>query len=172
MVDAVWASRVDAAISALPLQPQFGEDVAYSPPYFEAGLVLVIPATDTSTQALDDLAGRRLAVEWGSEGDVQARSLKRRSPEVQILPVETAEDALQALADGRADGALVDRISALRAATKLAIRIAPQPVASDPYVVVLPRKAPVLQAQVADALRALEADGTLDALTRKWLTGE
>ncbi len=50
-----------------------------------------------------------------------------------------------------------------------AIRIAPQAVVSDPYVVVLPRKAPMLQQQVREALQALEADGTLDALTKKWL---
>ena len=172
LVDAVWASRVDAAISALPFQPQLSKDVAFSPPYFEAGLVLVTPAADVSIQTLDDLAGRRLAVEWGSEGDVQARALKRHSPGVQILALETAQDALQAIVDGRADGALVDRISALRAAAaEPRIRIAPKAIVSDPYVVVLPRKAPVLQQKVAEALQALEADGTLNALTAKWLGG-
>ena len=87
------------------------------------------------------------------------------------MPNETAQDALQAVVDGSADAALVHRISALQAAsaTDNPIRIAPQPVVSDPYVVVLPRKAPILQQQVAEALRAFEADGTLDALTEKWL---
>ncbi len=75
LVDAVQASRVDTAISALPYQPQLTQDVAFSQPYFEAGLVLVAPADDEAVQTVDDLAGRRLAVEWGSEGDVQARAL-------------------------------------------------------------------------------------------------
>jgi ABC-type amino acid transport substrate-binding protein len=174
LVDAVQASRVDTAISALPYQPQLTQDVAFSQPYFEAGLVLVAPAGDQAVQTVDDLAGRRLAVEWGSEGDVQARALRRRYPDLQILPNETAQDALQAVADGSADAALVDRISALQTAGAMnnAIRIAPQAVVSDPYVVVLPRKAPMLQQQVSEALRALEADGTLDALTKKWLIGE
>ena len=66
---------------------------------------------------------------------------------------------------------MVDRISALQAAsaTNNAIRIAPQAVVSDPYVVVLPKKAPMLQQQVKEALQALDADGTLDALTKKWV---
>ena len=171
LVDAVWASRVDAAISALPYQPQLTQDLAFSQPYFEAGLVLVASASDLTVQTVEDLAGRRLAVEWGSEGDVQARSLRRRYPDLQILPKETAQDALQAVADGSVDAGLVDRISVLQAAsaTDTPIRIAPQPVVSDPYVVVLPRKAPILQQQVAEALRAFEADGTLGALTEKWL---
>ena len=165
---------MDTAISALPYQPQLTQDVAFSQPYFEAGLVLVAPAGDEAVQTVDDLAGRRLAVEWGSEGDVQARALRRRYPDLQILPNETAQDALQAVADGSADAALVDRISALQAASarRCPIRIAPQAVVSDPYVVVLPRKAPMLQQQVGEALRALEADGTLDALTKKWLGAE
>lgn len=174
LVDAVQASRVDTAISALPYQPQLTQDVAFSQPYFEAGLVLVAPAGDEAVQTVDDLAGRRLAVEWGSEGDVQARALRRRYPDLQILPNETAQDALQAVADGNADAALVDRISALQAASTLdnPMLIALQVVVSDPYVVVLPRKAPMLQQQVGEALRALEADGTLDALTKKWVGAE
>lgn len=174
LVDAVQASRVDTAISALPYQPQLTQDVAFSQPYFEAGLVLVASAGNETVQTVDDLAGRRLAVEWGSEGDVQARALRRRYPDLQILPNETAQDALQAVADGRADAALVDRITALQAtgAMNNAIRIAPQVVVSDPYVVVLPRKAPMLQEQVREALQAIEADGTLDTLTNKWLVGE
>ena len=174
LVDAVQASRVDTAISALPYQPQLTQDVAFSQPYFEAGLVLVASAGNETVQTVDDLAGRRLAVEWGSEGDVQARALRRRYPDLQILPNETAQDALQAVADGRADAALVDRITALQAtgAMNNAIRIAPQVVVSDPYVVVLPRKAPMLQQQVREALQAIEADGTLDTLTKKWLVGK
>ena len=133
-------------------------------------------AGDQTVQTVDDLAGRRLAVEWGSEGDVQPRALaRRRYPDLQVLAERSAQDALQAVADGRADAALVgNRITALQAtgAMNNAIRIAPQVVVSDPYVVVLPRKAPMLQEQVREALQAIEADGTLDTLTNKWLVGE
>lgn len=173
LVDAVWASRVDSAISALPYQSQLTRDVAFSQPYFDAGLVLVTRADDAGVQTVDDLAGRSVAVEWGSEGDVQARSLRRRFPDLEILPLPAAQDALAAVAAGQAGAALVDRISALQSADTREgrLRVAPGAVVSNPYVVVLPRKAPVLQRQVAEALRALEADGTLEALTGKWLGG-
>lgn len=169
LMDAVWASKVDSAISALPYQPQFSQDLAFSRPYFEAGLVLVTGKTGNAITSPEDLAGRRVAVEWGSEGDVQARELRRRFPELQIEPQETSQAALAAVVDGQADAALVDHISALQfAATDGRVVIAPKPVVSDPYVIVLPRKAPLLQRQVEEALTALEADGTLDRLTDKW----
>lgn len=172
LIDAVWAAKVDAVISAMPLQPQFSKDVAFSQPYFEAGLMLVVPAEDLTTETVDDLAGRRVAVEWGSEGDVQARALRRRFPDLAILSLETAQAALQAVADGQADAALVDHVSALQfRASQGGIRISPQVVASDPYVIVLPRKAPILQQQVAEALEALKADGTLHDLAERWFGG-
>lgn len=171
LIDAVWASKVDAVISALPLQPQFSEDVVFSRSYFEAGLVMVLPAADETIQTAEDLAGRRVAVEWGSEGDVQARSLRRRFPDLQIVPLETAQAALEAVAGGQAEVALVDHVSALAfASSGQPVRIGEQVLVSDPYVIVMPRKAPILHRQVDEALDALKADGTLDDLTEKWFT--
>jgi ABC-type amino acid transport substrate-binding protein len=169
LVDAVQAGRIDSAISALPYQPERTEDVAFSDTYFEAGLFLVTPAGSAAVGSLDDLAGRRLAVEWGSEGDVQARLLRRRFPDLVLLPGDTPQAALLAVAEGQADAALIDHVSALQfvaADTRLAIR--PPVIISDPYVIALPRRAPVLQEQVAEALQALRADGTLDALVARW----
>ena len=168
LVDAVQAGRLDSAISALPYQPERTQDVAFSDPYFEAGLVLVTPA-GSAIASLDDLAGQRLAVEWGSEGDVQARLLRRRFPDLVLLPSDTPQAALLAVAEGQANAALVDRISALQFTTSdQRLFISPQVVVSDPYVIVLPHKSPVLQARVGEALQALKADGTLDALTARW----
>lgn len=168
LVDAVQAGRLDSAISALPYQPERTQDVAFSDPYFEAGLVLVTPA-GSAIASLDDLAGQRLAVEWGSEGDVQARLLRRRFPDVVLLPSDTPQAALLAVAEGQADAALVDHISALQfTAGDARLTISPQVIVSDPYVIVLPRKAPMLQQQVGEALQALRADGTLDVLVTRW----
>jgi ABC-type amino acid transport substrate-binding protein len=170
LVDAVQAGRIDSAISALPFQPERTQDVAFSAPYFEAGLVLVTPSGSAAVASVDDLAGRRLAVEWGSEGDVQARLLRRRFHDLVLLPGDTPQVALLAVAEGQADAALVDHISALQfMAADPRVAIAQDAVVSDPYVIVLPRKAPVLQEQVAEALQALRADGTLEALIARWL---
>ena len=41
LVDAVIASKADVVISAFPFDPRLTEDIRYSRPYFEGGLVLV-----------------------------------------------------------------------------------------------------------------------------------
>lgn len=167
LLDAVYTGQIDAALSALPYQPERTQEVAFSSPYFDAGQVLVVPAAAALT--LDDLAGRRLAVEWGSEGDVQARKLRSRLPSLVIAPADTAQAALQAVADGQADAALVDHVSALQGlAAYPQLRTVSPLVTSDPYVVMLPRRAGELQREVNAALEALRADGTLDVLTERW----
>lgn len=176
LIDAVWAGRVDSVISALPYQPQFSRDVAFTQPYFEAGLVLVHRVSQSEFASIDELAGAHVAVEWGSEGDVQARELKRRRfPDLAISAQETALSALQAVRDGDADVALVDRITALQFLAEADnLRIGPNEpgsapvVGSNPYVIALPRKAPTLHKELGAALEALSEDGTLQGLTEKW----
>ncbi len=43
LIDAVAAHRIDAAISALPVLPERTQDVRFSAPYVQAGVVLAVP---------------------------------------------------------------------------------------------------------------------------------
>lgn len=169
LLDAVRAGEVDAAISALPVEPRRARDVAYSAPYFEAGLMLVVRADEEEIRQAADLAGKRLAVEWGSAGDVEGRALGRRLANLTLLSFTRPDEALQAVAEGRADAALVDGVSAWQFAGREAgVRPLEGAVVSDPYVIVLPIRSPGLLRAVNEALAELQADGTLAALRRKW----
>ena len=127
LIDAVAAHRVDSAISAHPVIPHRAKDVAFSPPYFDAGVLLAVPAgsplagpSDPSTGselALNAvkgqaLAGKRIAAEWGSEGDAQARLIQRQTGGRATLALRPSADAaLAAVVAGEADAAVVDAVS-------------------------------------------------------------
>jgi polar amino acid transport system substrate-binding protein len=169
LMDAVAAGRVDAAISALPIAGWRREDVSFSAPYIEAGVVLAAPAGSTIT-GTESLAGRRVAVEWGSEGDSQARALQKGRPRMTIVARESPDDALAAVGQGGADAAIIDAISLDlfdRDGGHL-VAVGP-PLVSDPYAIVLPHDADALRKAVDDALAALKADGTLARIRQKWL---
>ncbi|HEX9115272.1 MAG TPA: ABC transporter substrate-binding protein [Anaerolineae bacterium] len=169
LVDAVAAHRVDAAISALPVFPWRSRDVSFSSPYVEAGVVLAArpgaPITGTA-----GLAGRRVAVEWGSEGDAQARALQKSSaPGLVLVQREDAGQALAAVAAGEADAAIVDAISlALHNRDGARLITIGAPLRSDPYVVVVPHDAPALLNAIDAGLAQLQANGTLAALHARW----
>ena len=169
LIDAVAAHRIDAAISALPIIPERTQDVRFSDPYVQAGVMLAV-VKGSAIRSTADLAGRRVAVEWGSQGDAEARKLLAAGQlPFELLPKDTVTAALDALVAGEADAAIVDAISlALYPQTKQLTTVG-EPLSSDPYVVVVAYDAPDLLKAVNDALGRLESDGTLGALRERWL---
>jgi ABC-type amino acid transport substrate-binding protein len=170
LVDAVAARRVDSAVSALPVFEWRTQEVSFSAPYIEAGVVLAVPRGST-IGGPEDLAGRRVAAEWGSEGDAQVRDLQRRlEGRLELVLRESADAAMEAVAGSQADAVVTDAVSlALFNRDGGDLVAVGQPLRSDPYVVVVPKGAPLLLADLNQALAAMEADGTLAALRAKWL---
>lgn len=165
LIDAVRADRVDAVISAMPYDPLLTRDVRFSKPYFDAGWRVVVPLGSPITR-LQELAGRRLAAEWGSEGHVWGRRLRDRHPGLILMLKPTAEEVVTAVLNGEADAALLDGVMARRAATRL--RGVDTPLTSEPYVIVVPRDASRLHARLNAALAALREEGTLLLLEQRW----
>jgi polar amino acid transport system substrate-binding protein len=172
LLDAIWAGRVDLVISALPLDPRFTRDLAYSQPYFDGGLFLVTRASDTTIQQADDLANRQLAVEWGSDADAQGRQRRTRLPGLELVSFQTPAEALDAVMTDRADAALVDGVTARQFVMQnRAARIVEPPLVSAPYVIAMPIKARTLQQAVDEALQDMRQDGTLQLLEERWFAG-
>ena len=170
LVDAVAARRVDSAVSALPVFDWRTQEVGFSAPYIEAGIVLAVPR-GSSLRGPDDLEGRRVAAEWGSEGDAQARELQQRlEGKLELVLRESADAAMGAIARGEADAVVTDAISlALFNRNGGELVAVDPPLRSDPYVVVVPAGSPLLLADLNRVLETLEGDGTLAALRETWL---
>lgn len=171
LLDAVRAARVDAVISAMPYDERLTRDVVFSPPYFESGIRLVVPR-GSPIAGTEQLAGARLAVEWGSAGDMIARTLQRNEfADMEIVQYDTPQAALDALLSESpsADALLIDQVSLRLAQGSGAPLVAVGPVLeTNPYVIVSPRAAHQLAQEIADALAAFAQDGTLDRLEDRW----
>jgi polar amino acid transport system substrate-binding protein len=169
LLDALQAGKIDAVISAYPYDPRLTRDVAFSEPYFDGGLQLAVRAL-SPIEGTDDLGGKRVGVEWGSEGDMVGRQLQRDGSALTLVPFETPQAAVDALAEGKdIDAALVDSIT-LRQAQALGaeVRAAGPHVTSNPYVIVVPRRAFELLAQTNQGLERLRGTGKLESLADDW----
>jgi ABC-type amino acid transport substrate-binding protein len=187
LMDAVVANRVDSAISALTVAPHRTEEMRFSEPYIEAGMVLAVPETSRLTSALEAaggrngeavtaemaqaLAGQRVAAEWGSEGDALTRRLQTQANgDLRLVLRSSTDDALRAVLAGEADAAIVDAISlALFSGGGGSLVAIGQPLRSDPYAIVVPKHASELLRQVNEALATLRDDGTLAEIRARWL---
>jgi ABC-type amino acid transport substrate-binding protein len=174
LYDALEVERVDVVISALVVDPDRMDDFGYSAHYFDAGQVLVIPsASEGAIEEMRDLDGRTLAVEFGAQGDMEARKWARRLADLTVVHHETAAEAVAAVTAGQADAALVDRVSALMAMGKDdGLTIVEGAVVEELYAVCVHRRSRYLLRAINDALAEMEKDGTMDALRAEWLEGK
>ena len=180
LYDALAVGHVDAVVSALVVNPARMADFAYSNPYFDAGQVLVVRERETGIEGMDDgsielteiLSGRLLAVEFGTQGDLEARKWARRLSDLTFVPCQTAAEALATVAVGEADAALVDHVSALAATGgEDGLLILGEPIVEEPYAVAVHRESQHLLQAINEALAEMEADGTMGRLVAEWLEG-
>ena len=107
LYDSLISGKVDLLISALRVEPARRDDVRYSRPYYDNGLLLV--SDSGASLESDNLGGRRIAYEYASSADSQIRAWEREGTRIEELPYELPSHALDALRFGQADGALTDR---------------------------------------------------------------
>ncbi len=168
LLDALLTDQVDSIVSAYPYDPRLTKDIAYSEPYFEAGLRLAAPL-GSSIVSTDDLAGRTVAVEWGSTGDMIGRQLQRDGVALELLSFATPQEAIDSLLDGSADALLVDNVT-LRQAQGNGAQLSAVGAVLDgtPYVIAMPVEAYDLHHSVAAAMSKLHTDGMMSALENVW----
>jgi ABC-type amino acid transport substrate-binding protein len=169
LYDALATEQVDVLISALVIAPERTRDFAFSDSYFDAGQILVSPQT-LAAGRMEELVGRSLAVELGTQGHVEATNWARRLDGLSIQPHNTTEEALTAVVDGRADAALVDSVSGrLFASDQDSLTVSQDMVASEPYAMVVRIEDRLLLEKLDESLQRLRSSGQLAAIVGKWL---
>lgn len=164
LYDALIVGRADVIISALYPDPTRTRDFVFSTPYFNAGEMLVAPL-DAGITGPADLAGRRVAVVFGTDGHMAALEW-----EATLAIYQSAAEALTALAAGEVEAAVVDGVTA-RAAAKSALLLTLL-VTDEPYVIAARREDAALIDRFDAILDTLRGDGTLETLLDRWIVSE
>jgi polar amino acid transport system substrate-binding protein len=110
LYDSLRVDQVDLLLSALLIDPSRMNDVRYTVPYYNAGLVLV--TADPVVTGMAEMSRRALSFEFGSDADRIARLWQRRILPFETMPYETQQDALEAARIGLSSAALVDATAA------------------------------------------------------------
>lgn len=175
LYDALLTNQVDVLISALVVDPDRTRNFVYSAPYYDAGQVLVVGSEDYVIKETADLENSTIAVELGALGHVEALAAARRVPGLQVETFGSADEALDAAADGTARAALVDSIS-VRQYLLNNSPDAPAPlrwlapsVSSEPFAIVLRNDDQELLDQLNGALQSLIDAGLLESLIQQWV---
>ena len=169
LIDALRAGRIDSVVSALPYDARATRDVAFSTPYFDAGVRLAV-RIDSPITSTASLSGGQVAVEWGSMGDMVGRRIQREGMALELMPYETPMDAVDALLnDPAVDALLIDQVSLREAQGQGATIVAVGPaLESNPYVIAMPLRAYDLHERMEGTLAQFAATGVLAELESRW----
>lgn len=169
LYDALLTDQVDVLFSAIIENPARRDRVNYSQGYFNAGLVLVSPASQ-QIRRMDGLAGARLSFGYGTSAHTVAERWHRPRRAFELRPYETQAVALEAVRAGASDAALVDNIAA-----RTYLRVNPdwEAIVSDvtvlPYVAATRSERADVSAAIDRALDMMLSDGSLERILDAWL---
>lgn len=159
LYDTLASRRADVVVSGLRYEAERTRDVIYTPPYFDAGQVLLV-RQGGAVNAPADLAGQTVAVEWASEGEIAAQKLAKKTAGMQLRIYQSPEEALAALRAGAVVAVVADHVSALELAYgQPSLRLLWPPFAPDPLVIAGRAGDRRLMAEVSRIIKAMQEEG-------------
>lgn len=166
LIAALQGGAIDAAISGMTITEERAQTVDFSDPYFDAGLAIAVADGTTDIQSLDDLTGKRIAVQIGTTGADTANSV----PDATVTTFNSAPLALQELANGNVDAVVNDApatLYAIKTGNIPSISVVGELLTDESYGIALPQDSENVAA-VNAALAEMRADGTYNAIYEKW----
>lgn len=160
------AETADAAVNAITITAARDESIDFSRPYFQSGLAIAVRSNETRINALEDLAGRKVAVKLGTTG----AELAAQVPNAQLVTFDSAEKALIDLSKGNVDAVIKDEPTTrgmLEQANIDNVRLLADLLTEEYYGIGLPPGSPN-KSFIDQALNDMIADGTYERLYRKW----
>ena len=164
---AMAAGQCDLAIAAMTITPERAQQIDFSDVYYEAIQSLLVPEGSSISSIADLVAGVRVGVQSGTTGEDYA---SENVPGAEIVGFENPGDLLTALVAGTIDAVLQDAPVNEDHAASNATRVVETYDTGESYGIAFEKGSPLV-AEVNEALAAIRADGTYDALFDKYFRG-
>ncbi len=163
------SQRIDTVSNQITITEARLAKYNFADTYVFDGAQITVNASNTDILSLDDLKGRTVAVNLGSNFEELLRASDPEG-EIEVRSYDTGIE--QEVALGRADAFIMDRLSAAELVKKSGLPLKP---VGQPFEVIenaMPflknEASDQLRMQVNEALAAMRADGTLKAISEKW----
>lgn len=161
--------RIDTISNQITMTEERKAKYLFADPYVVDGAQITVRKGNDSIKGIDDLAGKTVAVNLGSNFEQLLRKYDKDG-KINIKTYDTGIEHDVAL--GRSDAFVMDRLSALELIKKtgLPLELAGEPFETiqNAWPFVNNEKGQKLQAEVNKALAEMRADGTVEKISVKW----
>ncbi len=107
LIPAVQTGTIDIAISGMTIKPERAEQVDFSVPYYQAGLIMAVQEGNNEITKPEDLAGKTIAVQIGTTGADFANKIKEEYG-AKVKTFNTTDLVFMELENGGADAVIND----------------------------------------------------------------
>jgi polar amino acid transport system substrate-binding protein len=172
LIPALKTKKIDCIISSMTATPERARSIAFSEPYLETGLALLVGTKSPVESAADlDVRGRVVAVKKGTTGH-QFAATNLKQARVLVLDKESA--AVMEVTQGKADAFIYDSLSVSRSHARHSetTRGLLRPFRTESWAIGLRRGDEDLLAKVNAFLERFRAEGGFERLGEEFLAAE
>ena len=165
LIPGLIAHRFDAAISGIYITDERAKVVDFTDSYYAGGLAILVKS-DSPIKTVADLNGKKVSVQVGTKS---VNFLRDNFPQINRVEVEKNQEMFDLVGIGRADAAVTGKPAAYQVAkTRTGFRVLDKTLTTEAYGIAVRKDEPQLKAALNAALAKIKADGTYEAIVKKW----
>ena len=167
LIPALQAKNIDLVISGMTITDERKENVAFSDPYYESGLTIIVRSDEEAIQSFKDLEGKKVAVQIGTTSAEEVHKINT----AEVKELNTPADCFMELKAMGVDAVVNDRPVNDYYITKsgaTGVKQLPEKLTAESYGMAMEKNNKELQQKVNAALQKLKENGEYKKIYEKW----
>ncbi len=167
IVASVQTGNIDIGASGLSINEKRLKEVDFSTPYYQAGLGIVVRANENKINSVEDLKGKKIAVQIGTTGAEYAKTIEG----AKVTAFDQVTDALMEVKNGGADALVNDYPVNLYYVNKSKqdYKMVGEKLESEYYGIAIRKGNTELLEKINNGLDKLKENGEYAKLYKKWI---
>jgi ABC-type amino acid transport substrate-binding protein len=165
LLPALQMKKVDLVIAGMTATEERKKTVSFTQPYYTASQVIIVKEGNNSIKSFDDLKGKKVAVMLGFTGDTIVSEIEG----VNVERFNAAYAGIMALQADKVEAVVLDSEPAKNYVKQNpGLVLAEADAEQEEYAIALRKNDKALLEKVEKALAEIKANGTYDALIKKY----
>lgn len=168
IIPAVESGKADFAVAGLTVSKDRQSNVDFTDTYANATQVVIVKE-DSQIKTLADLEGKKIGVQTGTTGDVDAGNIK----DAVVQRFNKGMDGVMSLTQGKIDAVIIDRQPAkVFVKSNAGLKILDETFEEEEYAIAVKKGNTQLQEKMNGAIKELKESGELKKIVDKYITAE
>ncbi|MCA1021221.1 glutamine ABC transporter substrate-binding protein [Halobacillus litoralis] len=167
VVAGMQSGRYDIGIAGMTITEERKETIDFSDPYYDAGLILAVDASNEEITSEEDLAGKKVGTRSGTTSETY---ISENHPDAELITFPGIVEAYMDLESGRLDAVMYDVPNVKYYVNNDAegtLKTAGDTLQGEQYGIAFPKDSELVE-DVNEALQTLIDNGTYDDIYEEW----